>query len=211
MILLVITRLRQFFKNIFQFKTIGKYAMRDLVQKLPSGNSQHDHGTSDSTIAAVLATLNEVIKKNAEFSRSLLETGGIDRLLMISKNRDKYCARVIKFASHLLFTMWQHQELREVYKKHGWKEQDFVTKIISSIPSTSSNPAQLNSVSNFNPISSNLVSNNNFINSANSPNNTNNTLNRPMASQSATRYEDRTIKRAYSNQRTHNSNSPKVI
>lgn len=40
---------------------IGKYAMRDLVQKLPSGNPQHDQGTSDDTIAAVLATLNEVI------------------------------------------------------------------------------------------------------------------------------------------------------
>ena len=47
-----------------------KYAMRDLVQKLPSGNPQHDHGTSDDTIAAVLATLNEVIKKQEEFSRS---------------------------------------------------------------------------------------------------------------------------------------------
>lgn len=39
---------------------IGKYAMRDLVQKLPAGNPQHDQGTSDDTIAAVLATLNEV-------------------------------------------------------------------------------------------------------------------------------------------------------
>ena len=43
--------------------------MRDLVQKLPSGNPQRDHGTSDDTIAAVLATLNEVIKKHPEFSR----------------------------------------------------------------------------------------------------------------------------------------------
>lgn len=43
--------------------------MRDLVQKLPSGNIQHDQGISDDTIAAVLATLNEVIKKNAEFAR----------------------------------------------------------------------------------------------------------------------------------------------
>ncbi|KAJ8955416.1 hypothetical protein NQ318_003514 [Aromia moschata] len=34
---------------------IGKYAMRDLVQKLPTGNPQHDQGTSDDTIAAVLA------------------------------------------------------------------------------------------------------------------------------------------------------------
>ena len=48
---------------------LGKYAMRDLVQKLPSGNPQRDVGTSDDTIAAVLATLNEVIKKHPEFSR----------------------------------------------------------------------------------------------------------------------------------------------
>ena len=46
--------------------------MRDLVQKLPSGNPQRDHGTSDDTIAAVLATLNEVIKKHPEFSRSVI-------------------------------------------------------------------------------------------------------------------------------------------
>jgi hypothetical protein len=44
--------------------------MRDLVQKLPAGNQQ-DQGTSDDTIAAVLATLNEVIKKHPEFSRSV--------------------------------------------------------------------------------------------------------------------------------------------
>ena len=46
--------------------------MRDLVQKLPSVSPQHDHGTSDDTIAAVLATLNEVIKKHPEFSRYYL-------------------------------------------------------------------------------------------------------------------------------------------
>ncbi|XP_026677326.1 catenin delta-2-like [Diaphorina citri] len=149
---------------------IGKYAMRDLVQKLPSGNAQHDQGTSDDTIAAVLATLNEVIKKNAEFSRSLLESGGVERLMNITKQRQKYTPRVLKFAGQVLFTMWQHQELREVYKKHGWKEQDFVTKTVAA--------------RNAGP---------------NSPNNANSTLNRPMASQGGTRYEDRTIQRPNQN------------
>ncbi|XP_046407049.1 catenin delta-2-like isoform X13 [Ischnura elegans] len=145
---------------------IGKYAMRDLVQKLPSGNPQHDQGTSDDTIAAVLATLNEVIKKNAEFSRSLLEAGGVERLMNITRQRQKYTPRVIKFAGQVLYTMWQHQELREVYKKHGWKEQDFVTKTVAARNA-----------------------------SPNSPNNANSTLNRPMASQGGTRYEDRTMQR----------------
>lgn len=153
---------------------IGKYAMRDLVQKLPSNNPQHDQGTSDDTIAAVLATLNEVIKKNAEFSRSLLDAGGVERLMNITRQRQKYTPRVLKFAGQVLFTMWQHQELRDVYKKHGWKEQDFVTKTIAA-----RNAAP------------------------NSPNNANSTLNRPMASQGGTRYEDRTIKRP-----SANSNAP---
>ena len=74
--------------------------MRDLVQKLPSSNS-HDGSTSDETIAAVLATLNEVIKKNAEFSRTLLEAGGVERLVYISKQRVRYSSRVVKFASQV--------------------------------------------------------------------------------------------------------------
>ncbi|XP_059491223.1 splicing regulator ARVCF isoform X2 [Neocloeon triangulifer] len=154
---------------------IGKYAMRDLVQKLPSGNAQHDQGTSDDTIAAVLATLNEVIKKNAEFSRSLLEAGGVERLMTVTKQRQRYTPRVLKFASQVLFTMWQHQELREVYKKHGCKEQDFVTKTVAA---------------------------RNAAGGPNSPNNANNTLNRPMASQGGTRYEDRTMQRPTANSRS---------
>ena len=60
---------KYFLTNFMYIHIIGKYAMRDLVQKLPSVSPQHDHGTSDDTIAAVLATLNEVIKKHPEFSR----------------------------------------------------------------------------------------------------------------------------------------------
>ncbi|CAD7013024.1 unnamed protein product [Ceratitis capitata] len=155
---------------------IGKYAMRDLVQKLPTGNPQHDQNTSDDTITAVLATVNEVIKKNPEFSRSLLDAGGVDRLLSITKQRQKYTSCVLKFASQVLFTMWQHHELRDVYKKNGWKEQDFVSKSFTA--------------HNISP---------------NSPNNVNNTLNRPMASQGRTRYEDRTIQRASNNAARNNT------
>ncbi|CAH1101665.1 unnamed protein product [Psylliodes chrysocephalus] len=144
---------------------IGKYAMRDLVQKLPSGNPQHDQSISDDTIAAVLATLHEVIKNNAEFSKSLLEAGGVDRLITITRQQQKYTPRVLTFAGQVLFTMWQRQDLRVVYKKQGWKEQDFVTKTVAA--------------RNAGP---------------NSSNNANSTLNRPMASQSGTRYEDRTMK-----------------
>lgn len=76
--------------------------MRDLVQKLPSGNPQQDAGTSDDTIAAVLATLNEVIKKHPEFSRSLLEAGGVDRLMSMTRHRNRHSNRVVKFSSQVI-------------------------------------------------------------------------------------------------------------
>ena len=172
----------------------GKYAMRDLVQKLPSGNPQRDHGTSDDTIAAVLATLNEVIKKHPEFSRcvdkflvgdipitlllrSLLEAGGVDRLMNVTRQRAKYSSRVVKFASQVLFSMWQHQELRDVYRKAGWKEADFVTKTVAARNARPHSPSHLNS-----------------------------TLNRPMASQGGTRYEDRTMGRGGSTHNNHANN-----
>lgn len=63
----------------------------------------HPQGTSDDTIAAVLATLNEVIKKSGEFSRSLLETGGVERLLNLTKQRHRHTPRVLKFAGTIDF------------------------------------------------------------------------------------------------------------
>ncbi|GBP61778.1 Catenin delta-2 [Eumeta japonica] len=163
---------------------IGKYAMRDLVQKLPSGNAQHDQGTSDDTIAAVLATLNEVIKKSGEFSRSLLEAGGVERLLNLTKQRHRHTPRVLKFAGQVLMTMWSHAELREVYRKHGWREADFLTPARTAQPRASS----ANSSGQGTP--SSAVSG-----APHSPSNANSTLSRPMASTGGTRYEDRTIRR----------------
>ncbi|XP_013174746.1 PREDICTED: catenin delta-2 isoform X1 [Papilio xuthus] len=160
---------------------IGKYAMRDLVQKLPSGNQQHDQGTSDDTIAAVLATLNEVIKKSGEFSRSLLEAGGVERLLALTKQRHRHTPRVLKFAGQVLMTMWSHAELREVYRKHGWREADFLT------PARAAQPRQNNSSGQGTPAGS--------VGAPHSPSNANSTLSRPMASTGGTRYEDRTIRR----------------
>jgi len=115
------------------------------------------------------------------FFRSLLEAGGVERLMNITRQRQKYTPRVLKFAGQVLFTMWQHQELREVYKKHGWKEQDFVTKTVAA--------------RNAGP---------------NSPNNANSTLNRPMASQGGTRYEDRTMQRSANMNSASRSPGPSI-
>lgn len=205
---------------------IGKYAMRDLIQKLPTGNVSHDQGTSDDTIAAVLATLNEVIKKNCEFCRSLLDNGGVERLMIIVKQKKQsYTPRVLKFTGQLLYTMWQHQDLRDAYKKCGWKESDFVYLQQQTMTAGGSATNTLSKSKagsgggggSLNSSASNTLSlhhqQQQQQQSPNSPPNMGqgtygvsggggggmqmgmNTLNRPMASQGGTRYEDRTIKR----------------
>lgn len=75
--------------------------MKDLVSKLPNGNPQHDASASDDTVAAVLATLNEVIAKNPDFAKSLLESGGMERLTIIIKQKAKFSPRVFKFTSQV--------------------------------------------------------------------------------------------------------------
>lgn len=156
---------------------IGKYAMRDLIQKLPApaapsvpGSMQVCDGggqVSDDTIAAVLATLNEVIRRSAEFCRSLFELDGVRRLLAVTRQRGRYSARVVKFAAQLLFSMWSHHELRDAYRKAGYREADFVARSVAVTRAGGSAAGSVNS-----------------------------TLNRPMASQGSTRYEDRTVPRS---------------
>lgn len=81
---------------------IGKYAMLDLVNKLISGQSDSNgSNTSDDTIAAVLATLHEVISNNADFARSLYESGGLNKLTYIVRNRPKFSVRVQRFAAQV--------------------------------------------------------------------------------------------------------------
>ncbi|XP_076355944.1 catenin delta-2-like isoform X4 [Tachypleus tridentatus] len=160
----VATALRNLSMDQRNKELIGKYAMRDLVQKLPSSDPlQEGGGSSDDTLAAVLATLNEVIIKNSDFARSLLEAGGVDRLTYITKQKGRFSPRVVKFTAQLLYNMWQHQDLREVCKKAGWKESHFITRTMVA-RSTASAPTSANS-----------------------------TLHRPISTQGATKYEDRTL------------------
>lgn len=161
----VATALRNLAMDHRNKELIGKYAMTDLVGKLPDGNPQNNSETSVDTIAAVLATLNEIIAKNSDFARSLLETDGVERLNYIIKQKGKFSPRVVKFTSQLLFNMWQHQELREAYRKAGWKESNFITRTLVARNSTSP------------------------------PSSANNTLSRPISTQGGTNYEDRTLMR----------------
>lgn len=62
----------------------GKYAMRDLVNRLPGGNTTL---LSDETVASICCTLHEVTSKNMENAKALADTGGIKKLVDITKGR----------------------------------------------------------------------------------------------------------------------------
>lgn len=70
----------------FSVSSSGKYAMRDLVNRLP-GNSPSV--LSDDTVASVCCTLHEVTSRNMENAKALADSGGIEKLVDISKGRGK--------------------------------------------------------------------------------------------------------------------------
>ena len=118
--------------------------------------------------------------------------------MTITRQRQRFSPRVVKFASQVLYSMWVHQDLRETYRKAGWKEADFVTKTVclpyirlsksSIIPLTICRHTLIVTAFLIYQVAARNAR-------PNSPTNLNSTLNRPMASQSGTRYEDRTMQR----------------
>ncbi|XP_056883594.1 plakophilin-4-like [Takifugu flavidus] len=123
----VATALRNMALDSRNKELIGKYAMRDLVNRLP-GNSPSV--LSDDTVASVCCTLHEVTSRNMENAKALADSGGIEKLVEISKGRGKgYSMKVVKAAAQVLNTLWQYRELRTLYKQDGWNYTHFVTPV----------------------------------------------------------------------------------
>ncbi|ELR53627.1 Catenin delta-2, partial [Bos mutus] len=126
----VATALRNMALDVRNKELIGKYAMRDLVHRLPGGNNSNSAASkamSDDTVTAVCCTLHEVITKNMENAKALRDAGGIEKLVGISKSKgDKHSPKVVKAASQVLNSMWQYRDLRSLYKKDGWSQYHFV-------------------------------------------------------------------------------------
>lgn len=233
----VATALRNLAMDPRNKELIGKYALKDLVSKLPTPSASGlplEMGTSDDTIAAVLATLNEVVAKNPDFAKSLLEAGGMQRLTLVIKHRTRFSTRVVKFTSQvsvyivaktnlplitilftspttqLLYNMWQHSELREVYKKAGWKESHFLVPTPANATpgrgggagntgtlrsqhgqnnmSTSASSLGMHTPSS--PTSNGGLGGGNNSSLYQSIGSANNTLSRPMSTVGGTKYED---------------------
>ncbi|XP_040922287.1 catenin delta-2 [Toxotes jaculatrix] len=139
----VATALRNMALDIRNKELIGKYAMRDLIHRLPGGSSSSNNNTassgssgttgppskamSDDTVTAICCALHEVITKNMENAKALRDAGGIEKLIGIARSKgDKHSAKVVKAASQVLSSMWQYRDLRSLYKKDGYSQYHFV-------------------------------------------------------------------------------------
>uniref|UniRef100_A0A4W4FTB0 Plakophilin 4 n=1 Tax=Electrophorus electricus TaxID=8005 RepID=A0A4W4FTB0_ELEEL len=123
----VATALRNMALDVRNKELIGKYAMRDLVNRLPGGSTTL---LSDETVAAICCTLHEVSSRNMENAKALADTGGIEKLINITKGRgDRYSMKVVKAAAQVLNTLWQYRDLRTIYKKDGWNQNHFLTPV----------------------------------------------------------------------------------
>uniref|UniRef100_A0A8C1R1P2 Plakophilin 4 n=1 Tax=Cyprinus carpio TaxID=7962 RepID=A0A8C1R1P2_CYPCA len=111
----IATALRNMALDVRNKELIGKYAMRDLVNRLPGGNTTQ---LSDDTVAAICCTLHEVTRRNMENAKALADAGGIEKLVNITKGRgERYSVKVVKAAAQVLNTLWQYRDLRTIYKK----------------------------------------------------------------------------------------------
>lgn len=81
--------------------------------------TQTSNTTSADTLAAILATLNEVVKKNPEFARNFVLEGGGQRLRPLLEGGSAPGGVVEKFATQLFHTLWQHTDLHEFYRKQN--------------------------------------------------------------------------------------------
>nr|XP_020460167.1 catenin delta-2-like isoform X5 [Monopterus albus] len=142
----VATALRNMALDIRNKELIGKYAMRDLVHRLPGGSNNNNSSggsvggggganssnlvgktMSDDTITAICCALHEVITKNMENTKALRDAGGIEKLIGIARSKgDKHSPKVVKAASQVLNSMWQYRDLRSLYKKDGYSQYHFI-------------------------------------------------------------------------------------
>uniref|UniRef100_A0A8C1TVN3 Plakophilin 4 n=1 Tax=Cyprinus carpio TaxID=7962 RepID=A0A8C1TVN3_CYPCA len=124
----IATALRNMALDVRNKELIGKYAMRDLVNRLPGGNTKQ---LSDDTVAAICCTLHEVTRRNMENAKALADAGGIEKLVNITKGRgeNRYSMKVVKAAAQVLNMLWQYRDLRTIYKKDGWNQNHFLTPV----------------------------------------------------------------------------------
>ncbi|KJH47973.1 hypothetical protein DICVIV_05949 [Dictyocaulus viviparus] len=135
----VATALRNLSLDSKNLELIGKYALHDLIDKLPDIDTRRS-SISDQTIGAVLGILFEVVRSSTAFTKDVHEARGTEKLRLLARGYPTYSHRVCKYASQVLFMMWQHKELHDGFRRSGLKEADFYSGTVRNDPTTLARP-----------------------------------------------------------------------
>ncbi|KAM9314366.1 catenin delta-1 isoform 2-T3 [Pholidichthys leucotaenia] len=108
---------------------LGKHGVPNLVANLPGGGqSQPVRALSEETVVSVLSTLHEVLGSSLDAAKSLRDSQGIERLVLINKDGNR-SEREVRGAGLVLQTVWGYKELRRTLEKDGWKKTDFMINL----------------------------------------------------------------------------------
>ncbi|XP_048580672.1 uncharacterized protein LOC5511245 isoform X3 [Nematostella vectensis] len=116
---------------------IGKYAMRDLVRRLPDPEKESDsERVSETVIGPILCAIHQVVNKSLDNGKQCREHGGFKKIVAISKNKERYSYKILKTANQVLMTLWALTALRNSLKKEEWELTKEVTDEYGPTPLT---------------------------------------------------------------------------
>uniref|UniRef100_UPI0035901528 splicing regulator ARVCF-like isoform X2 n=1 Tax=Myxine glutinosa TaxID=7769 RepID=UPI0035901528 len=108
---------------------IGKYAINELLQKLPggpqskAGEAPPQAASSPGAVLALLCAVQELVTNSAENATSLKDAGGLPVLTNIARSRsEERMDRESRLARTVLLQMWKYSDIRKVLKKDGWSK-----------------------------------------------------------------------------------------
>lgn len=113
---------------------IGKYAVRDLVHRLP--DPEINVKVEENTVGAILCAIHQAVNKSMENSRHVRNVGGFKKIITISRSRDRYSPKIVKTANQVLITMWSLAPMRNSLKKDGWEFTKEIADEFGHIPPT---------------------------------------------------------------------------
>uniref|UniRef100_A0A8C4Q745 ARVCF delta catenin family member a n=1 Tax=Eptatretus burgeri TaxID=7764 RepID=A0A8C4Q745_EPTBU len=115
---------------------IGKYAIKELLQKLPGGpqsktgetaggqtSAPTQAASSPGAVLSLLCAVQELVTNSADNATSLKDAGGLPVLTNIARSRSEgQVDRQSRLACTVLLQMWKYSDIRKVLKKDGWSK-----------------------------------------------------------------------------------------
>uniref|UniRef100_A0A8C3I480 Plakophilin 2 n=1 Tax=Chrysemys picta bellii TaxID=8478 RepID=A0A8C3I480_CHRPI len=110
-----VSLVRNLSRNASLQNEIARNVLSDLVSLLP--DSVQGSEVTNETTASICYTLYNLTQNSSQNARLLLNTGGLPKIMIISRSDNNMLSKASKAASILLYSLWSHTDLHSAYKK----------------------------------------------------------------------------------------------